>query len=160
MSDYVFWKRNDLVSKIYNIWLFDDRLKLTKWAERGVAYVHSRIVIVQNILKHTISNSATFANEIILGCINFLWGQTLERRNNKKSFETVMMFSSICLAVTHLVPNTYGPRTFGPQQLVPNWLVPNWLVPLDKRSSTNSVPMDKWFPKFCPPRQMVPRIYP
>ena len=153
MSDYVFWKRNDLVSKIYNIWLFDDRLKLTKWAERGVAYVHSRIVIVQNILKHTISNSATFANEIILGRINFLWGQTLERRNNKKSFETVMMFSSICLAVTHLVPNTYGPRTFGPQQLVPNWL-----VPLDKWSPTNSVPMNKWSPKIQSPWTNGPQI--
>ena len=69
-------------------------------------------------------------------------------------------------AVTHLVPNAFGPRTFGPPQLVPNWL-----VPLDKRSPTNSVPMEKWSPKiwcpwtngpqpqFGPPGQMVLRIF-
>ena len=42
-------------------------------------------------------------------------------------------------AVRHLVPNAYGLRIFGPPQLVPNWL-----IPLDRRSPTNSVPMDEW----------------
>ena len=56
---------------------------------------------------------------------------------------------------THLVPNAYGPRTFGPPQLVPNWLV----YLLDKRAPTNSVPMDKWSPKFCPHGQMVPNQF-
>ena len=53
-------------------------------------------------------------------------------------------------AVTHLVPNAFGPRTFGPPQLVPNWL-----VPLDKRSPTNSVPMNKWSPKIWDNLQML-----
>jgi hypothetical protein len=55
--------------------------------------------------------------------------------------------------VTHLVPNTYG-----------------WLVPLDKRSPTNSVPLDKWSQKiwspwtnglqqFGPHKQIVPRTF-
>jgi BTB/POZ domain-containing protein 3/6 len=48
-------------------------------------------------------------------------------------FLTAILHRGLWKAVTHLLPNTYGPRT----------LCPPLLVPLDKRSPTNSVPMEK-----------------
>ena len=49
------------------------------------------------------------------------------------------------MAVTHLVPNTYGPRTFGPQFIGPSGqTVPNQFSPHGQMVPKNLVPMDKW----------------
>ena len=54
------------------------------------------------------------------------------------------------MAVTHLVPNTYGPLTFGP-----NWSPINWSLWINGPQPILS-PWTNDPPKFGPPVQMVP----
>ena len=73
---------------------------------------------VANKVKHLDSIN----DQIVLEILRQFCPTTLQELRNDSSvlYEEALQAQYIHMAVTHLVPNTYGPRTFGPPQLVHN----------------------------------------